>query len=89
MLASNTYGSRGQATGKGCSFDHAEHGIERAAVVHVHFILAGPMEGLAGQLIEAFKAKAVPPVQVDIFAREILPTASQMGRGKEAGRRSP
>ena len=67
-------------------FDHAEHGIERAAVVHVHFILAGPVKGLAGQLIEAFKAKAVPSVQVDIFAWKIFAHgAHQMGRGKEAG----
>ena len=45
------------------------------------------MEGLAGQLIEAFKAQAVPTVQVDIFAREIFAHgADQMGRGKEAGR---
>ncbi|MDG2077006.1 MAG: hypothetical protein P8J24_10650 [Arenicellales bacterium] len=45
------------------------------------------MEGLAGQLIEAFKAQAVPTVQIDIFAWKIFAYgAHQMGRGKEAGR---
>ena len=52
--------------------DNAEDCVQRVPIVHVYLVLAGPMESLAGQPLQAGQVDVVTPVGVEIFFREII-----------------
>jgi hypothetical protein len=68
--------------------DHAEHGVQRAPVVHVHLVLARPVERLAVlHLLEALQAEAMLFVERDVLRRKIATDhADQLGGGEKARR---
>ena len=72
---------------RGELLEHAQLGGERAAVVHVDLVFAGPVEGLARLDLEARQVDAVLLVERDILLGEILADhAHEVDRGEEAGR---
>ena len=68
-------------------FEHAKFGCKRTAVVHVHFVLAGPVEGLAGGKFEAGEVNSMMPVKLEVaFGKVGADDAHEIDGGEEAGR---
>ncbi|SRR6266704_163489 len=62
----------GLGQGRGEGFENAKLGEERATVVHVDLVLAGPMEGFAGQNLEAFEVNAMAVIELDVSPGKIV-----------------
>src|SRR5439155_572841 len=62
----------GQIGGEG--FKHAQLGRQRPAVVHIDFVLAGPMEGLSRRQLQSAKVDAMAAVKLDVAPKKSSPT---------------
>jgi hypothetical protein len=67
--------------------EHAQFRQQRAAIVHVHFVFARPMECFSGLNLQPRQIHAVLAVQRDITLREIVSDHTHHAHGrKETGR---
>ena len=66
--------------------EHAQFGQQGAAIVHVYFVLAGPMKGFAGKYLEAGELDSVPLVKLDVRLGKIFShDADQLYRTEKTG----
>src|SRR5258705_476035 len=54
------------------SLKDAEFGQQRAAIVHIHFVFAGPMECFAWKNLEALEVDAMAFVKLDVTLGKII-----------------
>lgn len=71
---------------RGERFEDAEFGFERPAIVHVHFVFAGPMESFAGSDLQAFEIDFVLFVERDVVLWEIFTDDADEFDGSEEAR---
>ena len=71
---------------RGERFEYAEFGLERAAIVHVQLIFAGPMECFAGRDLQTFEVDLVLFVERDVVLREIFTDDADEFDGREKAR---
>src|SRR6185436_7354402 len=66
-------------------FKHPQFSNEGAPIVHVQFVLSGPMKGFAGQNLQAFEIDAMAFVKLQIALGKIVTNdADEIDRAKKA-----
>lgn len=71
---------------RGESFKDAEFGDERAAIIHIDFVFAGPVEGFAGDDLETFEVDLMFAIEADIIFWEIVAdNPDELDGGEKAG----
>src|SRR2546421_12231782 len=67
--------------------EHTKFRRQRPAIIHVHFIFARPMKGLATRRLQSFKINAVTAIQLNVAPGEIVADdADQFDRRKKTCR---
>src|SRR5262245_60675741 len=54
------------------TFENTKFGREGAPVIHIHFVLAGPMKGLSFDDLQSLEIDLMLFIEIQIFFREII-----------------